>query len=76
MALTLDEIVRETQQWPTEKLEELVDRLSENLHDSDAETLNAWKNEADRRAKEILSGKVETVSGEEVAARIKKQLGR
>lgn len=76
MALTLDEIVRETQQWPTEKLEELVDRLSENLHDSDAETLNAWKNEADRRAKDILSGKVETVSGEEVTARIKKQLGR
>ena len=76
MSITLDEIVEETKHWRPERVGELVDRLTEDLHASDPETEAAWKTEINRRITEIESGKVEGVPGEEVLTRIQKVLQR
>jgi putative addiction module component (TIGR02574 family) len=76
MPLTLDEIVQETRNWPPERVGELVDRLTEDLHASGPEIEAAWKKEIDRRIEEIQTGKVKGVPPEEVTARIPKILGR
>jgi putative addiction module component (TIGR02574 family) len=72
----LDQIVEETRQWPPEKVGELVVRLTEDLHTSDPETEAAWQTEIARRIEEIETGKVKGIPGEEVAARIRKIVGR
>ena len=76
MPITLDEIVRETRNWPPEQVGELVGRLTEDLHASDPEIEAAWKTEVDRRIEEIQSGKVKGIPAEEVTARIQKILKR
>jgi putative addiction module component (TIGR02574 family) len=75
MPITLDEIVEETKNWPPERVGELVDRLTEDLHGSDPEIEAAWKNEVGRRIAEIESGKVEGVPFEESLARARKIAG-
>jgi putative addiction module component (TIGR02574 family) len=74
--MTLDQIVEETRHWPPEKVGELVERLSEDLHTSDPEIEAAWQNEVARRVEEIQSGKVQGIPGEEVLARVRKIVGR
>jgi putative addiction module component (TIGR02574 family) len=76
MPITLDEIVKETRNWPPEQVGELLDRLTEDLHASDPEIEAAWKTEVDRRIEEIQSGKVKGIPAEEVSARIQKILKR
>lgn len=74
--MTLEQIVEETRRWPTEKVGELVGRLTEDLHASDPETKAAWQTEIDRRIEEIQSGRVQGIPAEEVFARIRRTLGR
>ena len=76
VAITLDQIVEETRNWPPEKVGELVGHLTEDLHASDPETEATWRTEIDRRIEEIQSGKVQGITGEEVSARIRKVVGR
>ena len=76
MPMTLDQIVEETRHWPPERIGELLDRLTEDLHSSEPEIEAAWKSEIDRRIAEIESGKVKGVPAEEVSARIQKILKR
>jgi len=76
MPITLDEIVEETKHWPPERVGELVDRLTEDLHASAPEVEAAWKTEVGRRIAEIESGKVKGIPAEEVSARIQKILKR
>ena len=76
MPITLDEIVEETKHWPPERVGELVDRLTEDLHASAPEIEAAWKTEVDRRIAEIESGTVKGIPAEEVSARIQKILKR
>lgn len=75
MPMTLDQIVLETQQWPTEQVAELVDRLTLGLP-STPEIEAAWKVEARRRIVEIEEGRVSGVPGELVSARIREIVGR
>ena len=74
--MTLDQIVEETRHWPPEKVGELVERLSEDLHTSDPEIEAAWQSEVARRVEEIQSGKVQGIPLEESLARIRKIVGR
>ena len=76
MTVTLDQIVEETRDWPAEKLGELVDRLTEDLHACDPEVEKAWRAEIERRVEEIQSGKVQCIPGEEVSARVRRILER
>ena len=62
MPMTMEEILRETQSWPTEKVDELVDQLylrfqSTSKHDE------TWKREIRRRVAEIENVSVPTVDG-------------
>lgn len=74
--MTLEQIVEETRHWPPEKVGELVNRLSEGLHDADPEIEAAWQTEIARRIEEIQSGKVQGIPGEEVSAAVRKIVGR
>jgi putative addiction module component (TIGR02574 family) len=73
--MTLDQIVEEARHWTPEKVGELVGRLTENLHTSDAETESAWQAEVAQRVEDIQSGKVQGIPGEEVSARVRKIVG-
>lgn len=76
MPITLDQIVEETRHWPPEKVGELVERLTEDLHRGDPEIEAAWESEIARRIEEIRSGKVQGIPLEESLARIRKIIGR
>jgi putative addiction module component (TIGR02574 family) len=76
MPITLDQIVEETRHWPPEKVGELVERLSGDLHACEPEMEAAWQTEVGRRIEEIQSGKVRGIPGEEVSARVRKIVGR
>ena len=74
--LTLEQIVEETRHWPPEKVGELLERLTEELHTSAPEIEGAWKQEARRRLAEIVNGTVRALDGKEVSARIGRIVGR
>ena len=74
--MTLEQIVEETRHWPPEKVEELVGRLTEDLHANNPEIEAAWKTEIDRRIEEIQSGKVQGIPAEEVFEKARRILGR
>jgi putative addiction module component (TIGR02574 family) len=75
MALTLEQIVEGTRAWSPDKIDELMCRLTGDLHVSDTRTQSAWKAEIGRRIDEIQSGKVKGVPGDDVSARIGKIVG-
>jgi putative addiction module component (TIGR02574 family) len=74
--ITLDQIVEEARHWPPEKVGELVERLTEDLHAVNPEIEAAWQTEIARRVREIQSGEVQGIPGEEVSARVRKIAGR
>lgn len=74
--MTVDQIVKEARYWPPEKIGELVERLTEDLHTGAPEIEAAWKTEIDRRIEDIQSGKVQGIPGEEVSARVRKIVGQ
>ncbi len=76
MLLTLEQIVEEARHWPPEKVGELVDRLTEELHTPDPMIEEAWKQEARRRLAEIENGTVAAIDGDQVTARIGRIVGR
>ena len=76
MPLTLDQIVEETRNLPTEVVAELVDRIIVARHGGVEPTIaSAWKSETDRRIAEIEAGKVTGVPLEESLARARKVAG-
>lgn len=77
MSITLDQIVEETRQLPPDVVAELVDRILIARHGGiDSSVQESWKQETRRRIAEIESGQVQSISGEEVSARIRAKLGR
>jgi putative addiction module component (TIGR02574 family) len=76
MPITLDQIVEETRELPSEIVAELVDRILVARHgDIESSVAAAWKTEADRRLAEIEAGKVEGVPLEVSLARARKIAG-
>ena len=76
MPMTLDQIVEETRHLPSDVVAELVDRILVARHGGiEPEVEAAWKNEVDRRIKEIEEGKVEGIPLEQSLARIRKIAG-
>ena len=73
--MTLEQILEETRRWPVEKRDELLDRLTEDLH-GNAEIDVSWKTEVRRRLKEVENGSAEIISGSEVSARVRKIVGK
>ena len=76
MSITLDQIVEETRELPSETVAELVDRIMAARHpDIEPSVAAAWKSETDRRIAEIEAGKVRGVPLEESLARAREIAG-
>jgi putative addiction module component (TIGR02574 family) len=76
MPMTLDQIVDETRQLPTDVVAELIDRILLARHGGiEPEVEVAWKTEIHRRIEEIQTGKVQGIPVEESLARIRKIAG-
>ena len=74
--MTLEQIIEETRQLPTDVVAELVDRILLERHEGiKPETDVAWKNEVSRRIEEIETGKVQGIPVDESLARIRKIAG-
>jgi putative addiction module component (TIGR02574 family) len=77
MSMTLEQIVKETSQFPPDVVAELVDRILVARHGGVTSDIDqSWKRETRRRVEEIQSGKVTGVPGDEVSARLAKRVGR
>lgn len=77
MPRKVKDIVEEARQLPygerTELIEQLIADTARNL---DPEIEKAWGDEALRRLEEMESGRVQGIPGEQVAAEIRKIVGR
>lgn len=77
MPMTIEQLAAEALTLPSEERALLADRIVESL---DAAALNhldeLWAAEAQRRLAEVRSGRVQTIPGEEAAARVRRALGR
>jgi 2',3'-cyclic-nucleotide 2'-phosphodiesterase (5'-nucleotidase family) len=77
MPISLDQIVEETRSLPADVVAELVDRILAARHGGVEPDLEAaWKTEAQRRAKEIDSGQVQSIPAGESLARMRKITGQ
>jgi hypothetical protein len=77
MPLTVEQIIAEARHWPPDRLAELVDSLSLELHQGISSDVSAaWKLEARRRLVEIQGGVEQPVDGDEVAAEVRRIVGR
>ena len=70
-----DELFAEAVSLPLDILTQLVDKLLQSLHPIKKEIDALWTEEAEKRVKEIRSGKVATIQGEEVFEKIRKRRG-
>lgn len=76
MTITLDQIVEETREMPSDTVAELIDRILVARHGGlGSSSVATWKTETDRRIAEIESGKVQGVSLEDSLARARKIAG-
>ena len=74
--MTLEQIVEETRQLPTDVVAELVDRILLERHGGiEPQIEAAWKSEIDRRIREIETGRVQGIPVDESLARIRKIAG-
>ncbi len=55
---------------------ELIDKLLESISPSQSEIDELWKVEVERRIDEVESGKVKTIPGGEVFAKIRERFGK
>ena len=77
MPLTVEQIVEEARHWPPDRLAELVDSLSLELHQGISSDVSAaWKQEARRRLAEIQNGVEQAVAGDEVSAEVRRIVDR
>lgn len=78
MRMTLEQLAIEAFSLPSESralpAEQLVESLDAFAPRSHLDEL--WAAEAQRRLAEVRSGRVQTVSGEEAAARVRRAVGR
>ena len=76
MPITLDQIVEETRELPSEVVAELLDRILMVRHGGvEPSVAAAWKTETDRRIAEIEAGTVQGVPLEDSLARARKAAG-
>ena len=61
---------------PLDLKTQLIDRLLKSINPSEKEIDKLWAKEAERRVEEIKSGKVKSVSGEEVFKEIQERFSK
>ena len=68
--MKIQDLIDEAEALPVEDRALVVDLLLRSLNPPESRIDEMWAKVAERRLKEIRAGKVETVSGEDVFARI------
>ena len=77
MPRKVSQIVKEARQLPYGERAELIERLiADTAKDIDPKIEQAWGDEVMRRLKEIEDGKVKLIPGDQVAAKMRKIIGR
>ena len=77
MPMTLDQMVEEARQWPSDVVAELVDRIMVAKHGGlEAAVDEAWRAEAQRRLAEIETGAAKGIPLEATLAKARALLGR
>ncbi len=75
--MTVEQIVEEALGLPSEARALLADRLVESLDPAeDGYVHQLWLAEAMRRRDEVRSGRVQTISGEEALAQVRRSVAR
>lgn len=70
-----EDLIAEAELLPVDMKAMLVDRLLHSLHPTHKAIDDAWIIEAERRVKDIQSGKAKLIPGDEVLATLRKRLG-
>ena len=73
MTVQTMEIIDMVDSLPIDMKLELIDHLLESISPTNKEVEEAWKEEVERRIDEVESGKVKTIPGEEVFARMRER---
>ena len=73
---TTAELVSIAESLPIDLKIELIDKLLESISPSEGEIDELWKVEVERRIDEVESGKVNTIPGEDVFARIRERFSK
>lgn len=77
MAVTVEQIIEGALALPSEARALLADRLVESLDPAEASRLHdLWATEVQQRLEDVRSGRVETISGEEAIARVRRAVAR
>ena len=77
MPMTIDQIVKEALALPSEARALLADRLVESLDAAEDNRIDRlWATEAKRRRDEVRQGRVQTISGDEALARVRRRRRR
>ena len=77
MPITVENIVEQARTLPREQIAESVDRLTVSLYETlDTGVDEAWKTETRRRIAQIENGEVQEIPGDEVAAKVRRIIGR
>ena len=70
------EIIKEAESLPVEERARVVDSLLRTLNSPDPKRDHKWIEVAKRRLRDIQSGRVVTIPGGQVFARIRERFGR
>lgn len=73
MAVKTNDLISMVESLPADIKTELVEKILNSLHPSQKEIDALWSKESEKRVKEIRTGKVKTIPGDEVFREIKKR---
>ena len=74
--MKVKDLISEVESLPVEERAMVVDSLLRSLNPSESEIDKKWAALAQRRLEDIRTGKIETVQGEAVFTKIRKQFER
>lgn len=76
MATKTDELFSRVESLPVDIKTQLVEKILNSLNPSQKEIDALWVKEVERRVKDIRTGKVKTIPGEEIFREIKKRFDK
>ena len=76
MTATTLELFSMAEALPIKEKSLLVERLLDSMHPNQKEIDELWKVEVERRIEEVESGKVKTIPGDQVFAKIRERFAK
>ncbi|MDR4505821.1 MAG: addiction module protein [Candidatus Scalindua sp.] len=76
MATKTNELFSLVESLPVDIKTKLIEKILNSLHPSQKEIDELWAKEAEKRVKDIKTGKIKTISGKEVFKEIHKRFNK